>query len=99
MSADGGHLEFPIGTKNPTFVEVHPMNIHAMFLWIGLLVSEEKFFKHFPIGSHVKTMSADGGHLEFPIGTKNINFVEVHPMNIHAMFALNWFTGFRGEIF
>ena len=44
-------------------------------------------------------MSADGGHLEFPIGTKNITFVEVHPMNIHAMFALNWFTGFREEIF
>ena len=44
-------------------------------------------------------MSADGGHLEFPIGTKNITFVEVHPMTIHAMFALNWFTGFREEIF
>ena len=44
-------------------------------------------------------MLADGGHLEFPIGTKNKTFVEVHPMNIHAMFALNWFTGFRGEIF
>ena len=45
-------------------------------------------------------MSADGGHLEFPIGTKkNITFVEVHPMNIHATFVLNWFTGFRGEIF
>ena len=44
-------------------------------------------------------MSADGGHLEFPIDTKNITFVEVHPINIHAMFAFNWFTGFRGEIF
>ena len=44
-------------------------------------------------------MSADGSHLEFPIGTKIITFVEAHPMTIHAMFALNWFTGFRGEIF
>ena len=44
-------------------------------------------------------MSVDGGHLEFPIGTKIITFVEVHPMTIHAMFALNRFTGFRGEIF
>ena len=28
-------------------------------------------------------------------------FVEVFPiaMTIHAMFALNWFTGFRGEFF
>ena len=31
--------------------------------------------------------------------TKNITFVQVHPMIIHAMFALNWFTGFRGLIF
>ena len=44
-------------------------------------------------------MSADGGHLEFPIGTKNITFVEVHPMTIHAMFALNRLTGFKEEIF
>ena len=100
MSADSGHLEFPIGKKNITFVEVHPMTIYMQcLLWTGLLVSEKKFLKHFPIGSHVKTMSADGGHLEFPIGTKNITFVEVHPMTIHAMFALNRFTGFRGEIF
>ena len=46
-----------------------------------------------------KTMSADGGHLEYPIGKKNITFVEVHSRTIHAMFALNWFTGFRGENF
>ena len=36
-----------------------------------------------PIGSYVKTMSADGDHLR----------------TIHAMFALNWLTGFRGEEF
>ena len=100
MSADGGHLEFPIGTKNITFVEVHPMNIHAMFALNWFTGFRGEIFKHFPIyRSHVKTMSADGGHLEFPIGTKNITFVEVHPMTIHAMFALNRFTGFRGEIF
>ena len=99
MSADGGHLEFPIGTKNITFIEVHPMIIHAMFALNRLTGFREEISKHLSIGSHVKTMSADGGHLEFPIGTKNITFVEVHPMNIHAMFALNWFTGFRGEIF
>ena len=44
-------------------------------------------------------MSADGGHLEFPIGTKNITFLEVHPMNIHAMFALNWFYWFQRRNF
>ena len=94
MSANGGHLEFPIGTKNINFAEVHPMIIHAMFTlnWF-ILVSEEKIFQHFPIGSYVKTMSADGGHLEYPIGTKNITFVEVHPMIIHATNQFNWPCG------
>ena len=36
--------------------------------------------------------------LNFRSAQKNITFVEVHPMTIHAMFALNWFTGFREEI-
>ena len=44
-------------------------------------------------------MSADGSHFEFPISTKNTAFVEAHPTIIHTMFALNWFTGFGGEIF
>ena len=39
-------------------------------------------------------MSADGGHLEFPIGTKNITFVEVHPMITHATNQFNWPDGF-----
>ena len=58
----------------------------------------ENFHTFFLIASNDKTMSADGGHLDFPIGTKNITFVEVHPMTIHAMFALNWCTAFRGVI-
>ena len=44
-------------------------------------------------------MSADGGHLEYPISKKNITFAVVHTWTIHAMFAFNWFTGFRGENF
>ena len=86
MSADGSHLEFPFGTKNITFVEVHPMNIYAMFAL--------NWFTGFRGGSHVKTMSADGGHLEFPIGTTNITFVEVHPMTTHATNQFNWPSGF-----
>ena len=78
-----------------------PSNEHSCNVCFELVYwfQRRNFLNIFPIGSYVKTMSADGGHLEFPIGTKNITFVEVHPMNIHAMFALNWFTGFRGEIF
>ena len=69
-----------------------PSNDHScnVCFELGLLVSEENYFlKHFPIESYVKIMTADGGHLEFLIGTKNTIFVEVHPMTIHAMFALN----------
>ena len=40
-------------------------------------------------GSYVKTMSADGAHLEYQISKKNPNFVEVHSNTIHAMSALN----------
>ena len=74
------------------------MIIHAMFALNWLTGFREEILSHFPIGSYVKILSADGCHLEFPISTKNKTVVEVHPMIIHAMFPLNWFTGFRGEI-
>ena len=69
----------------------HQKTIHTMFAlyWPNSFRGEI---------SYVKTMSADGGHLEFPIGMKK-TFVEVHPRTIHAMFALNWFTHFREENF
>jgi hypothetical protein len=33
-------------------------------------------------------------HFEFHIGTKNIKFVEGHPMNIHVMFGFNHICSF-----
>ena len=59
------------------------MIIHAMFALNWFTGFRGEFFKHFPIASYVKTITADGGHLEFPIGTKT-TFVEVHLMIIHA---------------
>ena len=86
--------------QKTNFVEVHSRTIHSMFALNWFTGARaENFHTFFPIRSYVKTMSADSGHLEFPIGTKNITFVEVHPMTIYTMFALNWFTGFREEIF
>ena len=58
-------------------------------LLIGLLVSEEKNLNIFPIGSYVKTMSADRGHLEWRSGSKDIIFKVDHLRTIHVMFALN----------
>jgi hypothetical protein len=49
---------------------------------IIFVVSEKKAFEHFPIGSNVKSMSCDGGHLGFPIGIKNRKLVKDIPMII-----------------
>jgi hypothetical protein len=43
----------------------------------------------FPIGSYVKTMSADGGHLGWGFGSLDIILKVDHLRTIHAMFALN----------
>ena len=54
-----------------------------------------RFLNIFPIGSYVKTMSADGGHLGWRFGSLDIVLKVDHLRTIHAMFALNWLTGFR----
>jgi hypothetical protein len=43
-------------------------------------------------------MSCGGGHLGFPIGIKNRNFVEDLPMIIPRQFGFNCPSGFREEI-
>jgi hypothetical protein len=40
-------------------------------------------------------MSCGGGHLEFPTGIKNINFVEDLPMIIPGQFGFNYPSGFN----
>ena len=44
-------------------------------------------------------MSSGGGHLGFPIGIKNPNFVEDLPMIILGQFGFNSPSGFREEAF
>jgi hypothetical protein len=51
-----------------------------------------RFLNIFPIGSYVKTMSADGGHLGWRSGSQDIILKVDHLRTIHAMFALNWLT-------
>jgi hypothetical protein len=41
-------------------------------------------------------MSSDGGHLGWGFGSLDIILKIDHLRTIHAMFALNWLTGFRG---
>ena len=46
-----------------------------------------------------ETRMACGGHLGFPIGIKNIKFVEDLPMIIPGQFGFNCPSGFREEAF
>ena len=44
-------------------------------------------------------MYCGGGHLGFPIGIKNIKFLEDLPMIIPRQFGFNYPSGFREEAF
>jgi hypothetical protein len=97
MSAEGGHLGWRSGSPD-TFLKIdHLRTIHAMFALNWLTgFQRRRFLSIFPIGSYVKTMSADGGHLGWRSGSLDIIKVD-HLRTIHAMLALNWLTGFRGK--
>ena len=87
MSADGGHLGWRFGSLDIILKVDHLRTIHAMFALNWL---QRNFFLNiFPIGSHVKTMSADGGHLGWRSGSQDIILKVDHLRTIHAMFALN----------
>ena len=68
----------------------HLRTIHAMFALNWLTDFREKTFLNiFPIGSYVKTMSADDGHLGWRSGSQDIILKVGHLRTIHTMFALN----------
>ena len=80
------------------------MNIHVQFGFNHICIawlSEKKAFEHFPIGSNVNLciavaaiMGFRSRHFEFHVGTKNVKFVEDHPMNIHVQFGFNHICSF-----
>jgi hypothetical protein len=103
---------YPIGSyvrwRRPSWMEVWvtgynfeswPFKDHSCHVCFKLAYwfQRETNLNIFPIGSYVKTMSADGGHLGWRSGSQEINLKVDHLRTIHAMFALNWLTGFRGE--
>ena len=86
MAADGGHL----GSLDTILKVDHLRIIHAMFALNWLTGFRGNFFLNiFPIGSYVKTMSADGGHLGWRSRSQDIILKVDHLRTIHAMFALN----------
>jgi hypothetical protein len=50
-----------------------------------------------PVGFYAKTMSAHGSHLVWRSWSPYTILKVYYPKTIHAMFALNWLTGFRED--
>jgi hypothetical protein len=99
MSCSGSHLGITINIKNTKFVKELPM-IDAQFRFNQCNSFREEYISVFsPIWSCVNTMTCGGGHLGFPIGIKNRNFVEDLPMIIPGQFGFNCPSGFREEAF
>ena len=95
MSCDGGHLGFPIGIKKTSnLVKDFPMIIHLQFGFSQFISFREEDLWNFSQSEHI---IGPGSHIEYPIRTKNSNFVEDHPRNIPAKFGSNRPCGFGEE--
>ena len=99
MPADGSQLGWRSGS--PDNSERGSPNDHPCHVCFKLAYwfQRRRFLNIFPIGSYVKTMSADDGHLGWRFGSLDISLKVDHLRTIHATFALNWLTGFRGIFF
>ena len=99
MSADSGHLGWRSGSQDTILNVDHLRTIDDMFAILAYWFQRRRFKKKIPIGSYVKTISAEFGHLGWRSGSPDTILKIDHLRTIHAMFALNWLTGFRGEDF
>jgi hypothetical protein len=61
----------------------------CLLYWLTGFRGEDDLKTFFPIGSYVKTMSADGGHLGWRSGSQDIILKVDHLRTNHAMFVLN----------
>ena len=92
LNRDRGHWTqfWQLTTEGPSMI--------CLLYWLTGFRGE--YFKiFFPIVSYAKTMSAEGGHLGWRSGSLDTILKIYHLRTIHAMFALNWLTGFREEDF
>jgi hypothetical protein len=73
MSAEGGHLGWRSGSPDTILKIDHLRIIHANVCFkLAYWFHQRRFLNIFPIGSYVKTMSADGGHLGGRSGSLDI---------------------------
>ena len=73
----------------------------CLLYWLTSFRGED-FKTFFPIGSYVKTtvcLLKVAMHLGWRSGSLDTILKIDHLRTIHAMFALNWLTGFREEDF
>jgi hypothetical protein len=84
MSCGGGHLGFPLGIKNRNCSDMK----FKMAATAGLSLTLDPMGRMFQNTSSLKP-SCRSRHFEFHIGTKNVEFVEDHPMNILVQFGFN----------
>ena len=89
LSAEGGHLGWRSGSPDTILKIDHLRTIPPVCFKLAYWFQREKKLNIFPIGSYVKTMSADGGHLGWRSGSLDIILKVDHLRTIHAMFALN----------
>ena len=90
MSAEGGHLGWRSGSPDTILKIDHPCHVcFKLAYWF----QRRRFLNIFPIGSYVKTMSADGGHFEPRWGSLNTILEVDHLRTIDDMFAIlaYWF--------
>ena len=89
MSAEGGHLGWRFGSLDIILKVDHIRTIHYVCFKLAYWFQRKFFLNIFPIGSYVKTMAADGGHLGWRSGSQDILLKVGHLRTIYAMFALN----------
>jgi hypothetical protein len=75
-----------------------PRNDHWKVLYRKFVLYADRKSKMATTAIHRLTLnpikSCRSRHFEFHIGTKNIEFVEDHPMNIHVQFGFNRICSF-----
>ena len=70
--------------KNSNLVKEIQMIIHLQFGFSQFISFREEDIWNFNQSEHI---IGPGSHVEYPIGTKNSDFVEDHPRNIPAKFG------------
>jgi hypothetical protein len=70
------------------------MNVHWMVLYNLKVFCSDMRFKMAAKAGLSLTLDPMGKMFEFHIGTKNVKFVEDHPINIHVQFGCNHICSF-----